>query len=301
MNALNPDPGAEGIAAIVTTYRPDAGLCARLAPLLEACTTVIVVDNTPGGSEELGLPAAFRVIRNMSNVGLGAALNIGLREALSMQAGIVVLLDQDSTPSADFVRRMAVALRQAIAEHGPRACIGPQHVDNASGAVQGGLRAPRAPRDERRVAVSCLATSGMTLDARCLGPRELFGEDLFLDLVDFEWCWRLSAGGWTFLRDASISMPHRLGIAERRWCGLRIYAPAPYRHYYQVRDTLRLLSRAYVPIAAKFKLAGRLLIQALIYPLALDRGGERLSWMTRGVVDAVRKVEGIGAAATRLA
>ena len=91
-------------------------------------------------------------------------------------------------------------------------------------------------------------------------------------------------------------MPHRLGLAQRRFLGLTYHVPAPYRHYFQFRDTLRLTVRPHVPLYSKIRLAGVLPFKALAYPFLLDRGGERARWMARGVADAFRRVGGIGAA-----
>jgi GT2 family glycosyltransferase len=65
-----------------------------------------------------------------------------------------------------------------------------------------GRRRPPGCRDIGRIdvraawqEVSCLPTSGMIFPADALAPADVFAEDFFLDLVDFEWCWRLHQGG----------------------------------------------------------------------------------------------------------
>jgi len=284
------------IAAVVTTYKPDAGFEARLSPLLGVGATVIVSDNTPGGHDFGPLPEGFVVLRHGHNLGLAPALNAGLREAQRAGAGVVLLFDQDSTPSADFATAMLRALDDAAARFGPRCCVGPTHVDD--GAPQRRRTAASAPSAPQRV--SCLPTSGMTFRLGALGADDGFSDEFFLDLVDFEWCWRLGAQGWTFLRTPGVEMLHRLGVAERRFLGFTFHVPAPYRHYFQVRDTLRLARRRYVPAYSKLRLIGILPLKALVYPFILDRGWERLSWMARGLRDFARDVGGIGAAAARL-
>jgi hypothetical protein len=62
-------------------------------------------------------------------------------------------------------------------------------------------------------------------------------------------------------------MFHRLGEAERRFMGLTFHVPAPYRHYFQVRDTLRLAFRPYVPRYAKLRLIGILPLKGHRLPL----------------------------------
>lgn len=291
------------IATVLTTFKPDAGFADRFAPLLSVCGSIIVSDNTPGGHAGFQLPAGFTVIHNRKNLGLGPALNVGLDEARRQGARQIVLFDQDSTPSPEFVRDMLSRLEAAVAAHGSRCCVGPTHVDDqarpAAGSADGAASAPAAVGTPWQQ-VSCLPTSGMVFRLDALQPVDRFADDLFLDLVDFEWCWRLGRDGWRFLRAPDLRMFHRLGEAERQFMGLTFHVPAPYRHYFQVRDTLRLAFRSYVPTYAKLRLLGVLPLKVLVYPFLLDHGLERLKWMLRGALDSLRGVQGIGAAAARL-
>jgi rhamnosyltransferase len=282
--------------AVVTAYRPEPGLFDRFIGVRDACRAVIIVDNTPGGHRFEPLPAGFETLQDGTNKGLGHALNLGIARARELGAGAVVLFDQDSTPEPDFVPRMRRALESAEAETGRPCCIGPVHVDDRhNGSDRPGVR-PRTMSIE----VTCLPTSGMVFSPWALGTGDDFSDEFFLDLADFDWCWRLRRKGWAIRRTPDVQMRHRLGLAERRWCGLTFYVPAPYRHYFQVRDTLRLCMHAYVPLYSRLRLMSVLPLKALVYPFLLDRGAERLRWMLLGVRDAWRGVGGAGAAFERL-
>ena len=298
---MNTDPLApmrSRLAAIVTTFKPDADFFARFAETIAACGRVVVVDNTPGG-HRFGAGAATEsvvILQDGQNKGLGKALNLGLEAARRAGFEIVVLFDQDSSPSAAFLREMLRCLDAARARDARRICVGPRHVDDALAFETPSAPSGRVDDPARLAPVSCLPTSGMMFPVDRLQPDELFTEDFFLDFVDFDWCWRLGRRGWAFYRALDITMPHRLGLAQRRFLGLTYHVPAPYRHYFQFRDTLRLTVRAHVPLYSKFRLAALLPLKALAYPFILDRGRERARWMWRGVVDALRRVGGIGAA-----
>lgn len=287
------------IAALVTAYKPDAGFVSRFQPLLPLCGAVVVIDNTPGG-HRFDLPAGFVVLQRGENAGLARALNDGLARARELGADEVVLFDQDSTPTPELIGRLSAALIQGIAQFGPKCCVAPTHLDDGVPQTAAPPRPGAAPMGHNLSPVTCLPTSGMTFALRGLGDGDVFSPEFFLDLVDFEWCWRLGHHGWTFLRATDITMFHRLGLAQRKFLGLTHHVPAPYRHYFQVRDTLKLTFRGYVPTYAKVRLIGILPLKALVYPFILDHGLERLTWMLRGVRDCVRGVEGIGAAAARL-
>jgi rhamnosyltransferase len=297
MKPLRAPPPVSRLAAIVTAYRPNAQFFARFAASLRVCERIIVVDNTPGGHLfDVPVGAPVVILQDGQNKGLGHALNLGLEDARRAGVEAVVLFDQDSSPTETFLRDMLRMLEaaRALRDDGP-VCIGPRHVDDAFvGDIQ--TAAASSGALSRLLPVTCLATSGMLFRINAVGADERFTEDFFLDFVDFEWCWRLRRRGWAFYRAVDVTMPHRLGLAQRRFLGLTYHVPAPYRHYFQFRDTLRLTARAHVPFYSKLRLAGILLPKALIYPFLLDRGRERVCWMARGVADAFRRVGGVGAA-----
>jgi rhamnosyltransferase len=279
----------ENLAAVVTAYRPGGDLFVRFAPTIDLCHRFIVVDNTPGGHAFGNVTPSVEIIQDGENKGLGRALNIGIDAARRAGARTVILFDQDSSPDAAFVQRMLAALESAIRLHGERVGVGPRLHDDAA-------ELPPTLADAALKPVTCLPTSGLLFRLDPLAADQRFSEDFFLDFVDFDWCWRLGAQGWRFWRATDIVMPHRLGLAQRRLLGLTYHVPAPYRHYFQFRDTLRLTMRSHVPLYSKLRLAALLPLKALAYPFILDRGFERARWMARGVADAMRRVGGIGAA-----
>lgn len=271
----------------------------RFVPVLGECEHLVVVDNTPGRFAFGPLPAQVQVLQDGINRGLGPALNRGILAAREAGADYVVLFDQDSTPASDTVGHLLEVCRAGQAQWGERCAVGPTHVDDGTGSRIEARR--RGHIASQPYEVTCLPTSGLLFPVQAVRADALFASDLFLDLVDFEWCWRQRREGWRFLRTPGTCLRHRFGIEERRCLGLRFYVPAPYRHYFQFRDALRLASRGYVPLYSRVRLACLLPVKLLLYPLILDQGIERLRWMVRGVVDAFRGITGLGAASTRLA
>jgi rhamnosyltransferase len=283
-------------AAVLTAYSPDPSLAARFGPLLAICGWIIVVDNTPGGHAFGHLPDGFVLLQDGVNKGLGPALNIGVLEARHRGAEQVFLFDQDSTPSLELLRGLLEARTAVLRAGAELVCVGPRFVDDS---LVGEL--PTQPVNGVTMQpMTCLPTSGMLLPVVPFCESGGFADDLFLDFVDFEWCWRVRSRGWQFYRAEQVPMFHRLGLAQMRLFGLRFHVPAPYRHYFQFRDTIRVTRRSYVPMYSRIRLLGVLPLKLVVYPFILDRGRERLVWMVRGIRDALRGVCGIGAAASRL-
>jgi rhamnosyltransferase len=57
-----------------------------------------------------------------------------------------------------------------------------------------------------------IITSGMTFRLQDIKDIGYFDEDLFLDMVDFDICWRALANGKLIAVDKDIKMPHEVGI-----------------------------------------------------------------------------------------
>lgn len=281
------------IAAIYTTFRPDPAFRERVMPLATSCHAVIVVDNTPGG-HNFGDDTGFLILQDGCNKGLGPALNLGIEKARDLGCDAVVLFDQDSTPGTEFLHALVNGLRQ-VGSH--RCVVGPMMVDD-SVLLRSGLPPIGATPTPREV--SCLATSGMLFPIGELTADDRFSEDFFLDFVDFDWCWRMGRRGWRVFKLDNVPMAHRLGLGQRHLFGRAYHVPAPYRHYFQFRDTLRLLSFGHVPRYSKFRLGALLPPKLLIYPFLLDHGHERLRWMLKGVRDFFLRRHGVGAAASKL-
>lgn len=284
-------PSTERTAAIYTSFYPSSGFRERIRDVVNACSITIVVDNTPGGfafsPEDI---AGIILLQDGKNKGLGAAINIGINEALRHDCNIAVLFDQDSSPTPDFIEK----LFDGLSISGSRAIIGPKLVDDKNLSNSSDLAPSKSCAVGRKV--TCIATSGMCFRLDALQSNDRFTEVFFLDFVDFDWCWRMREKGWQIYQLSSLQMPHRLGLEQRKFLGITYHIPAPFRHYFQFRDTLKLLTYSFVPTYSKFRLGLILLPKIIIYPFMMDSGFKRFRWMLLGIVDAFKGVSGAGSA-----
>jgi rhamnosyltransferase len=275
--------------AVYTLYKPPADFLERIRSVIETCDAVILVDNTPGGAKIEINDSKIVLLQDGGNKGIASALNMGISKARECDVNFLVLFDQDSSPDTDTLKKLFVA-----ASKHRKALIGPLFVDDQVGLIRS------AVETDEYSPVGCLPTSGMTFNLDDMPADMRFNEQFFLDFVDFDWCWRLSALGWTCLLANQIPMRHRLGLAQRKFLFITYHVPEPYRHYFQFRDAIKLTSLSYVPLYSKFRLTLIILPKLVVYPFLLGSGIERLKWMIRGLYDAVRNVGGIGAAKKRL-
>src|SRR6185437_6681202 len=104
--------------AIIVTFHPSPALVGNVELLKPQVSEIVIVDNGSGESSatmlrELEKQSGIRVIWNGKNLGIAAALNIGVRHAAAGDYPWVLTFDQDSTVTPEFVQKMLGAYEAA--------------------------------------------------------------------------------------------------------------------------------------------------------------------------------------------
>src|SRR5271170_6708788 len=99
------------VCAVIVSFQPRAEDLGNLAKVRPQVEKLVVVDNGSSAEKLRVLRRAsqelnFDLIENGENLGIGAALNIGVRWAEANGSRWVALFDQDSTVTEDFIAQM---------------------------------------------------------------------------------------------------------------------------------------------------------------------------------------------------
>src|SRR5580700_6540819 len=123
------------VCGVIVTYHPDEELAQHIAVLRGQVGGLVVVDNRSSDSErvklrELAQQYSFTLLENQENLGIGAALNQGVRWAAAHGVfRYVALFDQDSEVPGNFTEAMLSAY-----ENNPRrddiAILVPRYIDS---------------------------------------------------------------------------------------------------------------------------------------------------------------------------
>ena len=95
--------------------------------------------------------------------------------------------------------------------------------------------------------INLVLTSGTLMSIPIFQKVGTFREDLFIDSVDIEYCFRLRSNGYRIIMATHPGMTHSLGDSEViRFMGMTgaLWHHPPYRNYYIARNTL-LITRKY--------------------------------------------------------
>ena len=289
------DQLATKVVAVVVTYLPDARrLAATLLAVLPQVKGAIVVDN--GSPRDLAddlkdvCSSKCFFLRLTDNLGIAKAQNIGIQWARERGATHVMLLDQDSQPEQDMVTRLlrtALELQQRGIQ---LAAVAPVYVDARRKKLKpfsrlGRLRARRFGCDAGKVVVETDAAiaSGSLTPVASLAAIGGMREELFIDLVDTEWCLRARSMGYRSFGVCDAVLRHSLGAQPRTFANRTITHHSPLRSYYFFRNAVWLIGRRYAPTAWKFAVARQLLQRLLFYPLAVAPRLQYLRMMSLGV------------------
>jgi rhamnosyltransferase len=308
--ALRPQASATGqpapwILAVIVCYEPDRDALLLLVERLRASPGVraLLVDNSELQSGRASTAAVGRLLGvscviNSRNLGVAAAQNIGIADALYRDCEFVLLVDQDSIPAEDMIDRLVGAHRQLAADGRRVAAVGPAFEDPRCGVVFPFARLGRlrmqtfVPRAGQAVECDLLISSGCLLSTAALREVGNMDEGLFIDYVDIEWCQRARALGWQVFGVADARMHHTIGERVVRLFGRAIAIHSPVRHYYLMRNALLFARKPYLPSRWRLHLVYRVLGQLVLFGLLIPDRIERLHWMLRGVWDGVRGVVG---------
>jgi rhamnosyltransferase len=229
---------AQGIVAVVPTYRPTASTIPNAARLLAEVERVVVVDDG-SPAEASGVLAdlealGVHVIRLEANAGIARALNVGVEAALADPATRFVLtVDQDTLVSEGFAAH-ASAMHDHSGAEGRVGIVAPSVVSGQpvpTAAASGSAHLPWEP-----------IQSGMVIAREVFGQVGMFREEFVIDCVDTDFFLRADAAGFLTVLAPACSISHQLGETRSTLPGRPgVSLHSPLRRFYMTRNRLVLL------------------------------------------------------------
>lgn len=268
---------------IIVFYNPTSVQISN-ADRLGRLYNTIVVDNS---STAITGSHSFYYVPLLINKGIAAAQNVGVNYASEKGATHFIFFDQDSEIKPEYPQRLQQSFIKQRELNPKLAMMGPVFMDTRT-------QTPSIPPSNNKYILSReLISSGMITSSDVIEKIGQLEEGLFIDYVDFEWCWRAISFGYDCLIDQDLVIEHSVGYNFLKICGLKFYLSSPVRYYYQYRNFLVLLRRNYVPRVWKFKQVVRKLIDIFIVPILAKETWATYKFMFRGLKDGFIGKEGI--------
>lgn len=228
----------QSVCGVIVTYHPNARMRELLPEVLAQVRALVIVDNGSTVEELAALRAqrdslGLQLIENGENLGVAEALNRGIRWAKSQGHAWVVLFDQDSRITDDFVDQMLAAW----AAHPDRERVGSVHPRYADPGTGIETSIPRLSDGSPVLPM----TSGALMPVWIFDRIGWFASEYFIDLVDWEYCFRIRAAGFCVTDSRQAKLLHAAGSpAKATVLGLSFYPShhSAARRYYISRNSI---------------------------------------------------------------
>ena len=225
-------------------YNPEiAKLRENVTAVSPQVSRVVLVDNGSNNVESAALICDeypnVSLIRNGENMGVAKALNIMFRYGGSIGAQWVLTLDQDSRVDDSFIEECSHLMQReevvSISTLRRNRGIDRKTEYNESLSVE---------------TVNHCITSGNIVRLSAWKEIKGFNEALFIDCVDYEFCYRLRMAGYAIHRLNKVLLTHEVGRREERlFFGKKILTNnySPMRRYYISRNNVYL--HRFIPLS----------------------------------------------------
>lgn len=233
------------ISAVIVSYNDYSALNRCIQSIHNQVDTIIVIDNSTIKDEFINEQNSI-YIKNKGNLGLSKALNKGIKEALKIQSDWVLLLDQDSIVAEDMIKNMLKSYKQTPPKNNIAAIV-PTIFDNnlnkyLPSLIYNKFSITKIFNPIKDEFVDFQITSGSLIKKTVFENIGLMDEELFIDYIDFDFCFKARIHGYKILLSHTAILKHSLGEQNKRLF-FTFIEHNPTRVYYQIRNRLILMKR----------------------------------------------------------
>jgi len=278
------------IGAVIVLYHPDVVLLEKcICSLATQVEELCIIDN----SDDASIPfldkkdIAIKYVPLRKNIGIAAAQNIGIRYFVAQDYDFILFCDQDSVSPKGLIDELMTMFFLLRGKYDISA-IGPLPLNRKTGEpyiYKQDILTEKKEGSHEYYIMRNLISSYSLIPIGNFKDVGLMEENLFIDFVDYEWCWRASYyKGKTCVLVPNISIFHELGVSAS-FCGLRISLSSPFRMYYQTRNLIWLSRKRYVPLCWKKKNIMKLLPKIIYYSLFSKNRISYIRRISKGILD----------------
>lgn len=221
------------ITAGIVTFNPDLDrFKENVNAILPQVDRVIIFDNGSENRESIEQEYQDRatIIKSEKNVGIAAALNGLMKKSEELGASWMLSLDQDSVCPQNFCEQM----RTYLYKEDNFGIVAPVIVDRNVGIVG------HNPEKEYKSVRTCI-TSGAFTRVDVWTKVGGYDESMFIDSVDFEFCYRVRKAGYKVIQVRNVQLLHEIGNSEKRkflfWT-VDVKNHSAFRKYYIARNNV---------------------------------------------------------------
>lgn len=284
------------INALITVYHPSEDVSSNVDAIAEQADFLYVCDNSTESNEAMFSGSEYKdkikYVFFGENLGLSGAFNRILKDdsIAWKEDDYVFFFDQDTSIGKDFVADMVKEYEELVSMGVNLGCLGPTYFNTSNNTIE----KPRFKKDitDKVCAVKGVITSGMLSTYGNLKEAGFWNNNVFLDLADWELCWRLIAVKKVCCMTSNVVFRHSIGIGEKKVGAIHLRVGHPFREYYQMRECLYLLFKRYTPLKYRIRFLAMLFIRNPFHLIFLNNRKIRFKYIVKGIIDYFKKVKG---------
>lgn len=274
------------IGIIIILYKIDiVEIASRFS---ESNVKLIVVDNTPGQVLRIGNGEDFFYLPLKANLGIAEAQNRGIEVAIKQGCSHVVFLDQDSIIDTDYPKRIVNEYIRIENKVPNLFLLGPTVFNGRTKSEYKSTLHKDNPSEFDFIPRREVISSGSCVSIEKIKKVGVLDSRLFIDYVDFEWCWRANAMGFQSGITNKIKISHFVGNTEYWFMGQLVIISSPTRYFYQTRNYIWLLKSKYVPFNWKINNGVKRFIFSLTYPFKVKEWREIYNNIQKGFLAGIK-------------
>lgn len=267
------------IGIVIVTFYPNATILASRLHALGNEVSVAVVDNTPTTTEQASAPLTPQPLQQLfalphiahitlhANTGIAHAQNEGIKWLTAQGCSHIVFFDQDSEYTLTYVQNIVAEYNRISLLQPSLGILGPRVINQTDGAEYHSVIHIDEQQDNGFIRRREIISSGSCIAIKKLHTIGMMDDALFIDYVDFEYCWRAAHKGLISGITTAVSLPHKVGNNDLHFPhGYRVIISAPFRYYYQYRNHLWLCRRGYVPMQWKINTGIKQFLRIFYFP-----------------------------------
>ena len=282
------------ISALITVYHPSNSVIRNVQKIARQVEVLYICDNSPESNEEMFINESDNLVYRFfgENLGLSGAFNRILKdESLNWSDDdFVFFFDQDTVIGEDHIENMLKEYRNLTEKGIEVGCMGPVYFNTSNNRTE-------IPKFKKLVSdgtwsVTSVITSSMLVTYKTLKSVNFWNDDIFLDMADWDLCWRIMHKGKLSIMTEKVLFRHAIGIGEKKVGPLHLRVGNTYREYYQIRECLYLLFKRYTPLIYRIRFLAMLFVRSPLHLMFLGERRMRIKYIFMGIRDFFKKVKG---------
>lgn len=273
------------IAAGIVLYNPDLTvLNENIDSIVNQVDYIVMVDNNSKDNliedikERYKEYKNFYYIVNYENLGISGALNQIIEFCSKKDIEWVLTLDQDSICPLNLIKTY-----KRYTEMPDVAIITPAITDR--NLINEGEKSTK-----KYIFVDRCLTSAALTNVRICKEVKCFDEKMFIDFVDFDYCYTLKENGYKIIKTYEVNLLHQLGDLEvYTILNKKIFVSNhnSLRKYYYLRNAIYCYKKhkKLMGLNILLRIIGKIYIKTIIFE---DDKLKKIISMNKGIVDGIR-------------